>query len=86
MVDAQTNIVHIYNISDINQIIFWSLKGGGFGVIIINTFSLHKPIELIDENIKCMKTRNLSVISLMITEVDRIIDCFIYPNHILISF
>eukprot|EP01084_Bolivina_argentea_P189040 325228_1 len=49
MVDAQSNIVRIYNTSGKNQTIddlFWSLKGGGgstFGVIINITFALHVP-------------------------------------------
>eukprot|EP00483_Globobulimina_turgida_P003785 UN03791 len=57
MVDAQANIVHIYNTSGKNQTIddlFWSLKGGGgstFGVIINITFLLHTPDEPVKENI-----------------------------------
>ena len=48
MVDAQSNIVHIYNTSGKNQTIdelFWSLRGAGggtFGVIINITFALHE--------------------------------------------
>eukprot|EP01084_Bolivina_argentea_P269841 458715_1 len=49
MVDAKSDVVHIYNTSGINPDIdelFWSLKGGGgstFGVIVNLTFSMHKP-------------------------------------------
>ena len=49
MVDANADIIHIYNTSGINTRIddlFWSLKGGGgstFGVIVNITFLLHSP-------------------------------------------
>ena len=49
MIDANANIIHIYNTSGQNQTIddmFWALKGGGggtFGVIINITFLLHNP-------------------------------------------
>eukprot|EP01084_Bolivina_argentea_P165769 287924_1 len=49
MVDANANIIHVYNTSGVNQTIddlFWSLKGGGgstFGVIVNITFKVHTP-------------------------------------------
>eukprot|EP01084_Bolivina_argentea_P177805 307478_1 len=49
MIDAQSNIIHVYNTSALNKTIdnlFYSLKGGGggtFGVIVNITFMLHKP-------------------------------------------
>eukprot|EP01084_Bolivina_argentea_P165772 287928_1 len=48
MVDANANIIRVYNTSGKNQTIddlFWSLKGGGgstFGVIVNITFLIHK--------------------------------------------
>eukprot|EP01084_Bolivina_argentea_P221207 374712_1 len=51
MVDANGDIVHVYNSSGSNQTLddlFWSLRGGGggtFGVIINITFILHKPVQ-----------------------------------------
>eukprot|EP01084_Bolivina_argentea_P080076 145096_1 len=56
IVDAQTNIIHVYNTSGINQTIddlFWSLRGGGgstFGVVINITFELHTPIQPMADN------------------------------------
>ena len=51
MVDAQANIVHVYNTSGTNTSIddlFWALKGGGgstFGVVINITFIMHNAQE-----------------------------------------
>eukprot|EP01084_Bolivina_argentea_P020535 38186_1 len=51
MVDADANIIHVYNTSGLNTSIdnlFWALRGGGggtFGAIINITFEMHKPAE-----------------------------------------
>ena len=47
LIDANMNIIHVYNTSGVNKTIdnlYWSMKGGGastFGVVVNITFKLH---------------------------------------------